>query len=278
MESINNFWNKLEQDIEPPKYLRQVKILSYKKFNKIISERKSKSIKKIAKDLYSGDVYIIRNTVSSTFLENLKEKLLEWSLKEKSKFHKMIENCPNFWRNIDKNNSKKYSIRAIRKAYYFFRWNKSSIKVWEKFNKPWGCVKFLGGLKFNSFINNTPKDGVIDRIQVVNYPENKGYIAPHQHNPKHQRVLISLYMSEIKKNFNNGGTYFYKKKKKINIEKKIKCGDLGLFYATMIHGVDKVQPIKGKRKNDGRWWIGLYSPESNLTKKKRTTSNSVNLN
>ena len=107
MESINNFWNKLEQDIEPPKYLRQVKILSYKKFNKIISERKSKSIKKIAKDLYSGDVYIIRNTVSSTFLENLKEKLLKWSWKEKSTFHKMIENCPNFWRNIDKNNSKK---------------------------------------------------------------------------------------------------------------------------------------------------------------------------
>jgi|TARA_B110001452_G_C15163483_1_gene404612 hypothetical protein len=276
MQTVNNYWKILEKNLRPPKHLRQVKILTYKNFNKIIVQKNLRLIKKIIKDLYLGDVYIIRNSIPPSFLENLKNKLLNWSKKEKSKFHKINKKCPNFWRNIDKKNSKKYSINSLRKTYYFFRWNKSPIKVWEKFNKPWGYVKFLGGLKYNSFIKNTPKNGVIDRIQIVNYPINTGYIAPHQHNPKHQRVLISLYMSQIKKHFSKGGTYFYKKKKKINIENKIKPGDLGLFYATMIHGVDEVKSVK--ENNEGRWWVGLYSPESNITKTRRTTSNPVILN
>ena len=52
---------------------------------------------------------------------------------------------------------------------------------------------------------------------------------------------------------------------------------MGIFYSTLFHGVDPVKIIKTKlSKKDyiGRWWCGLYSPESNEVNK-RTTSKVV---
>ena len=35
------------------------------------------------------------------------------------------------------------------------------------------------GFRSYIFENNTPKDGVIDRVQLVNYPSKFGYLEPH---------------------------------------------------------------------------------------------------
>ena len=40
------------------------------------------------------------------------------------------------------------------------------------------CIKMLGGLNYNSYVNNTPKDLVVDRVQVIRYPENTGHTGP----------------------------------------------------------------------------------------------------
>ena len=37
---------------------------------------------------------------------------------------------------------------------------------------------------------NTPKNGLVDRIQIHRYPHNSGEIEPHQHNPKNIRNNI----------------------------------------------------------------------------------------
>ena len=165
-----------------------------------------------------------------------------------SSFHKMTERCPNFWRRQDEKLAKKYSVAAVRDSYYFFRWNKENFKVWKNFDNIWGCIKLLGGLKYNDFKKNTPKDKLIDRIQIVRYPEKTGKIEPHIHDPFHQRLIISLYMSKSGTNFSSGGTYFFKKNKKINAEKHIDIGDVGIFYATLKHGVDHVRINKKIQK------------------------------
>ena len=271
-------WADIENK-KNPKYLKKIIKINSKDFIKKIKKKDKKYINSLIIKLYSGDFIILKNSVNKRYIDNLKLELVKIAQTNKSSYHKMKEGCPNFWRRQDENIAKKYSFQAVRDSYYFFRWNREKLKIWKKFDQIWSTIKFLGGLNFDSFIKNTPKDIVIDRVQIVRYPENTGHTEPHFHDPVNQRIIISLYMSEINQDFNLGGTYFYSKKnKKINVEKKIEKGDIGLFYSTLLHGVDAVKikkHLKTKKKHketEGRWWCGLYSPESNHYKKRNTSS------
>ena len=141
----------------------------------------------------------------------------------------------------------------------------------------WGNIKILGGLKFNEYVENTPKNIIVDRIQVVRYPEKTGFIEPHQHDPINQRLIISVYMSKKGEDFHTGGTFFYKNKEKVEVEDRLNVGDCGIFYATLKHSVDSVTLNSKihKTQNEnirGRWWIGLYSPESNHIENRHTSN------
>jgi len=76
-------------------------------------------------------------------------------------------------------------------------------------------------------------------------------------------------MSKIGNDFNNGGFYFKKKnKKKFNIENRLDIGDAVIFYGSIIHGVDKVDP-KSKlnwKSDNGRWFIGMFVNDSDHVK------------
>lgn len=271
------FWETIENKPKP-KNLRNVVSLNTKLFIKNIKKNNLEYIMDLILKLYSGDVLILKKAVNKKYINELKKKLVTFSTKNPSNFYKMTEGCPNFWRRQDENIAKKYSFKAVRDSFYFFRWNNERFNIWKTFNDIWGCIKMLGGLNYNSYVNNTPKDQVIDRVQVVRYPENTGHTESHFHDPINQRIIISVYMSKKNKDYNNGGTYFFKNNKKKNIENNLDIGDIGLFYSTLHHGVDKVsinKKIKSNYKNKnlfGRWWCGLYSPESNHKNKKRNTS------
>ena len=63
--------------------------------------------------------------------------------------------------------------------------------------------------------------------------------------------------------------------KNINLsEISFDIGDIGIFYATLKHAVHPVKASskKIKEKYRGRWWCGLYSPESDLIKNRHTSS------
>jgi hypothetical protein len=279
--NISENWEKIEKK-KKPKYLKKIIRLDGKEFIQRLKKKDNKYIRNLILRLYSGDFIILKNCVSEKYIDNLKLQLMKITKTKKSNYYKMLEGCPNFWRRQDERIAKKYSFQAVRDSFYFFRWNKERLKIWKNFDQIWGSIKFLGGLRYNSFVKNTPKDKVIDRVQIVRYPKDTGHTEPHFHDPVNQRIIISLYMSELNKDFHHGGTYFYEKKnKKINVEKNIKKGDVGLFYSTLLHGVDAVK-IKAQiklRKNNkeiqGRWWCGLYSPESNYYKKRNTSSPAI---
>lgn len=271
---IKNFWKNLEKNHKSPLSLRAVQTFDVKKFYKLLEDENK--VKKLIKDTYSGDFILIKNSIKKNFLQKLKYKLHDLATKTPSEYNPMTEGCPNFHRFIDEKSSKKYSVQSFRHAFYFFRWNQDKLNLFKKFNFLWGSIKKIGGLNFDEYVKNTPKDKIVDRVQVVRYPDKTGFIEPHQHSPKNQRLIISIYMSKKGKDYLSGGTFFYKKNKKIEVEKNIDIGDCGIFYATLKHSVKPVQLSKIKlsakeEKIKGRWWIGLYSPESNH-KKKRNTS------
>jgi hypothetical protein len=61
----------------------------------------------------------------------------------------------------------------------------------------------------------------------------------------------------------------------VNIENYIKKGDSGIFFPTLIHGVDAVTVSKNitkiKDSDKSRWWLGPYSPDSDENKNRKTS-------
>ena len=91
-------------------------------------------------------------------------------------------------------------------------------------------------------------------------------------------ILTLTYLSKKGKDYIGGGVYLIGNKgEKINVENQIDIGDMSIGYSTLRHGVDPVD-INSKpdiNKTDGRWFLGLYSNDSDH-KKDRHTANPEN--
>ena len=135
----------------------------------------------------------------------------------------------------------------------------------------------MQGYNENAFENNIPSDGLVDRLQIVRYPLNTGKIEPHTDPYLYQRFFISSYFSKKGIDYDKGGFYVYNKnKKKINIEDQLDIGDLCFGLATIRHGVEEA---KGAGKNNytskdlrsGRWFLGIYTTESDYSQNRHTS-------
>ncbi len=271
----NSIWNKIEKKPRP-QYMNDLRILNYKDFKNFIFNEKK--LKEIINNLYRGDIYIIKKAFTKNFISKLKKDFLHFTKNNKSQFFKMKENCPDFHRIIDEEVSKLYSIKAIKHSAYFFHWNGDPYKFFNSVNSRWRYLKVLGGRRYNEFEKNTPKDGIVDRIQILKYPKG-GSLELHSDPYHNQRMFISVYMSRKGNDFKSGGFFAMNRhREQVDLENKIDVGDIGIGYATVKHGVKKIDEnhLKGNKKNC-RWFMGLYSNDSD-EKKNRITARPINKN
>ena len=274
MNFIKKKWTILEQNNPLPRRLRNIIELDYSDFNDFISNEKINEIEKIIENIFFGDFYLIKKAFSKDFLNRIKKDCFDFFSSKPTNFYKMLEGCPDFHRKIDLETGKKYSFSRCSHSYYFYRWNKDPVNLFKEIDVRWRLVKKLMGLKFNEFENNTPKDGVIDRVQLVRYPSSIGYLEPHSDPYKHQKLFISGYMSKQNIDFEGLGFYLIDKFDNIvEIENKIDVGDLGLGFSTVQHGVAPVNVgimPDWDDINNGRWFLSMYSNESDEVKKRHT--------
>jgi len=180
----------------------------------------------------------------------------------------MLDGSPNFHRAIDINITKKYSLFAIKHSFYFYNWNiKSELekKLKNGVYRHWRYVKSLAGNGKNQFEKNIPSDKQIDRLQIVRYPAGGGELRDHVDPRKNQRIVSGIIMSKIGEDFLKGGFYFKSSKtKRMNIENRLEVGDAVIFYGSIAHGVEKVDPQEklSWKSNKGRWFLGMFVNDS----------------
>ncbi len=120
---------------------------------------------------------------------------------------------------------------------------------------------------------NTPKDLIVDRIQIVRYPPGTGELEPHQDPYLYQKFFQSVYMSKINQDYKDGGMYFLDNNNEIvKFEERVEVGDLAFGFATLYHGVAKSFSISNNKKSYeyGRWFMGLYTTVSDYVKERHT--------
>ena len=219
---------------------------------------------------------ILRNSAKKKLKETILDLANHYKKTKKTSFHKMLDCAPNFHRVIDKDITRKYSLFAIKHSFYFYNWNiKSKLekKLKEGVYRHWRYVKSLAGNGKNQFEKNIPSNKQIDRLQIVRYPAGGGELRDHVDPRKNQRVVSGIIMSKIGEDFLKGGFYFKSTKtKKINIEKRLELGDAVIFYGSIAHGVEKVDPQEklSWKSNKGRWFIGMFVNDSDHVYKRQT--------
>ena len=277
VKNIKKYWDYLERNYQSPDYVKNINHLEFKYLKSAVDNKDEKFIKKLIRKMYvNKEAYILKNSAPKNFKKVVIDLANYYKKNKKSNFYKMLDGTPNFHRAIDKSLTKKYSLYAIKHSFYFYNWNiktRLEKKLKNGVYKHWRYVKYLAGNGMKKYEHNIPSDGQIDRLQIVRYPAGGGQLRDHVDPRKNQRVVSGIIMSEIGKDFKEGGFYFKSSaKKKINIEKYLKEGDAVIFYGSIGHGVEKVDP---KEKliwniNKGRWFVGMFVNDSDHLKDRIT--------
>ena len=281
-DTLRKFWTKLESQSQPPKVVKKISILEFDKIKNSINNKNEFFVKNLAKRMYSGEAFIVRNAAKKNLRKTIIDLAKYYDKKQKPSFHKMLDGTPNFHRIIDKKITKKYSLYAIKHSYFFYNWNiktKLEKNLKSGVYRHWRYVKFLAGNSKFQYEKNIPSQNQIDRLQIVNYPHGGGELRDHVDPRKNQRIVSGLIMSKKGIDFESGGFYFRdKNNKKLNIEDKLEIGDSVIFYGSIVHGVEKVDKNKKLNWNSykGRWFIGMFVNDSNHVMNRATANDLTN--
>ena len=267
-----NSWQKLLKKDYFPSYLKNVQTFEFKDFQKIVLDANDKS-EKLLNEVFKGDSLIIKNVFDKKEIIDLKDSIFSIENNQEEKNFRMLDECPNFHVSNKKNNIApiKDNYDETAHSHYFFRWNKDEINIFQKFDKIWDLIKIFSGLEKDSYKLNKPKDLILDRIQIIRYPLNEGYITTHCDASAWQKLNIGICFNEQGKEFNEGGLYLLDKNdKKINIEDKLEIGDCFCWIPTIFHGVDIPKLTNHDNKDwnskSGRWQALALTVQSHKVK------------
>ncbi len=260
-------WQELEAAKPRPDIAKKITEISFEDFKGWVFDTKESRRSELVERVFSGESFVLKNTFSTDFVSQIKESTQEFWASKPSEFHKIIDGAPDFHRVIDENAAALYNVYAVKHSLFTFPWNDDPLKAHKKLWDHWGVFKVLGGFHFDEYVSNLPSHGRVDRFQVIHYPRGAGVCAEHADPYKTQRFVISVFLSKRGEEYHHGGFYVRdENNNKLDVESHVDLGDMFFCYATIRHGVELIDP---EAKPDwsgktGRWYIGLYSVESNM--------------
>ena len=277
VSKYKEIWKEFLKERKLPNRCSGVSVISYNEFKDLRDKFDLNKAKELVSNLIDGKVLLVKGALSESLVNDIKFNVKKFWKDNPDNFSKILEECPDFHTSITPQRAKNYRCGAVKHATYFFRWNKDPYGFKKIIYERWRYVKYIAGLNYSEYENNTPKDGPVDRIQIGCYPRKLGGLEKHI-DPMHNCLLISsCYLSSVKNSdFLTGGFYCVdNNNNNIDMEKEIDRGDMGLFIPTIEHGVSQIDRESEQKNYDwdsgiGRWWIGLYTVDSDLMEKRIT--------
>ena len=263
-----------------PTEVDEVLHVPYSRLAEALEARNPEPFLELVVPLVRGAVVLIKQAFNVDEISKLKSLALEMRGSSDPSFHKVKEGVPNFWRDIGEDQMGSYALQHIKKSVYFFPWNDDSAEAFELAYPRWRVLKVLAGLSPNEYESFTPKDGKVDRLQIVEYPAGTGFLAPHQDPDHNQRLIMSAYLSKRGVDYFGGGFWALATGgEKLEVESQIDAGDLGTCLASIVHGVDAtdnspeadfVQVPYGEAESGSRWFVGFYTNDSDELANRKT--------
>lgn len=266
-------WERIERSGPVPVHIRNVEVVSYGDFCELLTSGNRDRLRSFAESLYAGDGFIIKGAYSQEFMNDVIARSVTYAKAEEPSFHKMYDDAPDFHRVIEQSVAGNYGAFAIRHVFHFYNWNDDPVGMIDEMDRRWAYFKALSGNSPLAFTRNKPSDGVIDRYHVYHYPKGGGSLETHSDPVNNQRTILAAMASKRGDSYDKGGFYFVEADgTHRDCEPMIDIGDMVICYASVYHGVEMIDPDDDLdwSPDCGRWFLGLYSVDSDHVKDRTT--------
>ena len=214
-------------------------------------------------------IIIVKKAINKNKIRKIVYKILK-TKKNYVKQPLIVEGVKNICWVSDFKIKKKKQYSTADKSWYFFPWNRDNSGIMNETSLLFKRVIELNGYDADKIEKNTPKDQIIKRIQLIFYPYGSGLISLHRDPINVIKMNAGIYVTEYKKDYDIGGFYIMRNKKKYFLDHYVKSGDLVLFRPNIVHGVDPVFKTKTNSKKvfKGRCFLNMAMVQSHEVKKR----------
>jgi hypothetical protein len=265
-------WDELLKDGRIPRYLRSVRRMRFPEFrDKVLTS--AKFADEFVDSIYGGDLWFVEDGYSAAQLAEVKQSVLAFQSKNPASNPKVVEGCPNFHWIVDGSTAPKGGYVAADHSSYFYRWNGDEHGLFKAFDEVWRLMKTISGRAPDEYEGNTPKDLMVDRIQIIQYPSGAGKITPHGDPYVTMKVNLGVFMSTCGIEFKKGGFCISDREDHpVLLDCEAKAGDMPIWFPHLVHCVDTVDPdaTVDWASPGGRWYVHLNTVESAYVEKRHT--------
>ena len=217
--------------------MKKIRFKKIKKYKYELEEILSSDIifNEIKRGVNDGICYNIKSKIDIKFLNDFKNKLPTDN--KNIKYIARKPNCSNYMQ-IHRNNLNQV-VSAEFISWSYFPWNKESKEIFNLMAPLYALRNKMAGIDEEKYIIKFDEISCA-RIAVQFYPSGIGFMAEHQDplNPQ-QYAIPTIMLSEIGKEFINGGLYLVNEEdKKIYLDSETNFGDILLFHTSIPHGVE----------------------------------------
>ena len=211
----------------------------------------------------------MKGAINKIDVLNLKNRVKNWGKDTPEEDYEEYTPVPNFHTKFSQKrmqvekNKDRYD--EIAHSYFFYRWNKDDLNIFDTIDDVWSTIKVLNGIP-ESLKTNLPQDLIVDRVQLLRYPLNFGEISLHCDYPGIQATNAALSMSKRGEEYQSGGFYSLSKNGEVDFEELVEVGDVTIWLGSIFHGV-KVPKNKTNvvsSDSSGRWQLTFTSIQSRL--------------
>jgi hypothetical protein len=247
--------------------LHEIQRLDYQSFKEQLCGADAGFLRNLVQSINQGDLYVFLNAYDPQVLKGLRQSAYEYARATPPSDLKMVDGCPNTHSLRDWHSEDKGGYSSTSHLFHFFRWNNDPLGVFGLFDELYQIMKLVSGLPTDSFRENIPSDGTIDRIEVAHYPQGVGGIGFHTDPIGNIRFMCTVTLTELGTDYRLGGFAVVDQQDHVRqVEPLAPLGSIVGFLPSICHGVEVIDPDQDADwdGNTGRWFVGLSCVDSEV--------------
>lgn len=216
------------------------RIIDTAPLSELIASRASRD--EVLGQIARENVCIVRGVISRDEVNRLVNYLTGIGRGSLPNWQAIMPKCPNHHR-VNQWDPRSH-VKACFHQFSFFPWNHDPFNLFQRFRDVFLLRNLLAGAPADAYLGQEPYDNCTARVSFQFYPRGAGAMNAHiDPAGPHQAVVPTLMMSELGKDFREGGAFMKNSAgETIWIEKHTDPGDVVLFSPSLVHGVSIVDP------------------------------------